>query len=188
MLAEKPLGIFALMAMNIVIVGSLQMLTSCAVYGYSLLFFYAVAVLAFFIPCILMTSELAARWPITGGAYIWVEQAFGKTTGFFALCILWFANLIWYPTIFSLIATGVIYLINPELASNKICMLICITSIFWTITILNCFGIRVSSFISSLSSLMGIIIPVLLMIGLSIIWVMNGKPSQIVFNKESVLP
>jgi amino acid transporter len=184
----KPLGILSLVLMNVVIVGSLQMLTFTAVYGYALFLFYAIATVTFFIPTILMAAELATSWPITGGPYIWVEHAFGKNMGFFTICILWFCNLIWYPTIFSLIATGAFYLIDPALATNQFYMFLAVTSLFWFMTFLNSLGIRISSQLSNVSSVTGVIIPAILIITLAAYWVMKGMPSQITLNKASLLP
>ncbi|MDR3478326.1 MAG: APC family permease [Gammaproteobacteria bacterium] len=184
----KPLGVLSLILMNTVIVGSLQMLPFTAVYGYSLIFFYLIATITFFIPSLLATAELATSWPMTGGPYIWVEHAFGKTIGFFTICILWFCNLIWYPTIFSLIATGFFYLIDPALANQKLAMFFAVTSIFWIMTLQNCFGIKVSSIVSNLCSVVGIILPTLLIISFAIFWVGSGKSSQIHLNKASLLP
>lgn len=188
LLPKKSLSTFSLAMMNIVIVGSLQVLTANAVYGYTLLFFYAIAIITFFIPTILMTAELATTWPITGGAYIWAEQAFGKRIGFFTACILWISNLIWYPSIFSLVTVGVFYLINPALVNDKYLMVACIVSLFWLSTFLNYLGIRISSLVSNLSSLLGVIFPTLVLIILAFIWIYTGHHSQITFNKASLLP
>ena len=75
---NKKLGFFAVAMMNIVIVANLQMITATAIYGYSLIFFYLIAGLLFFLPCILLISQLSTAYPLTGGSYLWVEKAFGK--------------------------------------------------------------------------------------------------------------
>ncbi|HEY5236647.1 MAG TPA: amino acid permease, partial [Rhabdochlamydiaceae bacterium] len=75
---NKKLGLFAVAMMNIVIVANLQMITATAVYGYSLILFYLLATILFFVPCMLIISQLSTAYPITGGSYLWVEKAFGK--------------------------------------------------------------------------------------------------------------
>lgn len=116
---QKFLKIWSLALLQIVVVGNLQVLPANASYGASLPFLYLVAVIGFFLPCTLMVAELATTRPQTGGAYIWCEQAFGPKTGFFTICILWISNLLWYPSIFALIATNFAYLFNISLAQNK---------------------------------------------------------------------
>lgn len=185
---NKPLNFVGLGLMSVAIAASLQIMTSCAIYGSSLLFFYLVAVLTFFLPCILMIAELTTSSPVTGGSYVWVAKAFGKSWGFFAVCIQWLCNLIWYPTIFSLIATSLAYLIAPELASNKAYILTGTLALFWGITLLNCLGIRISSFVSSLGALLGIVLPTLILIGFGIVWMVQGNPSQVSFDLPSLLP
>ena len=102
---KRSLGLIQVAMINIVIVGNLQMMTANALYGYELFFFYLLGTLTFFIPCMLLVTKLSISHPITGGAYVWVEKAFGKRAGFFTAALLWLSNLIWYPTIFTLIAT-----------------------------------------------------------------------------------
>ncbi len=178
-MTKKKLGFFSIGMMNVVIVASLQMMMPCAVYGYSLLFFYLIATLVFFIPSLLMIAELTTSYPVTGGSYIWVEKAFGKSWGFFAVCIQWLCNLIWYPTIFSFIATVFAYLICPELATHKLYLFCSMLILFWGITLLNCFGIKISSLASTFSALVGIILPTLILVLLGITWLIQSNPSQI---------
>jgi glutamate:GABA antiporter len=172
----RKLNLLAVAMMNVVIVASLQMMTATAVYGYALIFFYFLAVLFFFIPCMLIISELSTAHPITGGGYVWVEKAFGKRWGFFTVGLQWLCNLIWYPTIFSLIATMLAYLAAPDLASQKSFTLGAAIVFFWLITLVNSFGIRVSSFVSTISAIVGIILPVLVLIGFGIAWVWQEDP------------
>lgn len=185
---KKPLNSFTLGMMNVAIVASLQMMTACAVYGSSLLLFYLIAVIAFYVPCLLIIAELATASPQTGGSYIWVEKAFGKQWGFFAVCLQWFSNLIWYPTIFMLISTSFAYLIDPDLATNKAYILTSMLALFWGITILNAFGIKISSLASSLSAIVGIILPTLILAFLGIAWIVKSGHSYIHFSWRDLLP
>src|SRR3990167_5842716 len=114
--AHKPLTIFSLTMMNVIAVDSLRNLTVSAEYGAALIFFYAVAAIMFYIPCVLVAAELATGWPQTGGAYIWVREAFGRRFGFLAIWLQWGYNVVWYPTILSFISGTLAYLINPSLA------------------------------------------------------------------------
>ncbi len=178
-MTSKKLSLFAIVMMNVVIVASLQIMTATAVYGYALFFCYLIAAISFLIPCILIISELATAHPITGGSYIWVEKALGKKWGFFAAGIQWLCNLIWYPTIFFLIATVFGYLIVPDFANHKLYTLGGGVFFFWVITLLNTFGIRVSSFVSTLSAIIGILLPTALLICFGIFWVLKGSPNQL---------
>lgn len=186
--SQKPLNVWTLGFMNVAIVASLQMMTSCAVYGASLIFFYFIAILAFFLPCLFIISDLVVESPVNGGSYIWVERAFGKEWGFFTVCIQWLCNLIWYPTIFSLIATSLAYFFSPELSTNKTYILVSMLGLFWGVTLLNSFGIKVSGWWSALSAILGVIVPTLILITLGIVWMVGPHQSQITFTLASILP
>src|SRR5690242_8046126 len=97
--SSKRLSVFALVMINVIAVDSLRNLTMGAEYGLALVFFYSLAALLFFIPTVLVTAELATGWPITGGSYVWVREAFGSRLGFLAIWLQWIYNVVWYPTI-----------------------------------------------------------------------------------------
>lgn len=185
---KKFLRIGSLALLQIVIVGNLQILPANAVYGYSLPFLYLVAVIGFFIPCILMTAELSTTHPQTGGAYIWSEQAFGKKFGFFTVAMLWVSNLLWYPSIFSLIAANLAYLFDPSWAHHKTFIVVISLLFFWFSTAINCAGVKISSKFSVICSVFGIILPmVLIMVG-GLLWWLSGKPIALSLVQTPLIP
>lgn len=185
---SKFLKVWSLVLLQIVIVGNLQILPANASYGSSLPFLYLFAVIGFFLPCILMVAELATTRPQTGGAYIWCEQAFGPKVGFFTVCILWVSNLLWYPTIFSLVAANFAYLFDATLAQNKLFVVGFSVILFWLFTGLNCVGVKFSSRTSIICSILGIIMPMLLIIFGGLSWWISGKPLAISFSKADLFP
>ena len=90
---------------NIIAVDSLRSLPISATYGLSIFFLYGLMALFFFIPCALVTAELATGWPNTGGIYVWVREAFGRRWGFFVIFMQWIYNIVWFPTIMAFIAS-----------------------------------------------------------------------------------
>lgn len=186
--SRKPLSIFSLIMINIIAVDSLRTLPIGAEYGFSIVFFYLLAALIFFIPTALVAAELATGWPQTGGIYIWVREAFGKRLGFFTIWLQWIYNVVWYPTILAFIAATLIYLFNPLLANNKLYLLATIIIIFWTATFVNCLGIRASSWVSTVGALIGTIIPMLFIIALGIGWLTQANPIYISFDRAHFFP
>jgi len=81
--SRRSLSVFSLIMINIIAIDSLRNIPAAAEYGFSILFYYAVAATTFFIPSALVSAELATGWPKTGGVYIWVREAFGPHWGFF---------------------------------------------------------------------------------------------------------
>ncbi len=158
-----------------------------AEYGLSVLVFLALSAVFFFIPVALVSAELASGWP-ERGVYTWVKVALGPRFGFLAIWLEWIENVIWYPTILSFIASTFAYIINPELASQKLFVLSIILVTFWVMTFVNFFGMRVSGWISSITALFGTIIPILLIISMGACWIFSGHPVQIDFSWKAVLP
>jgi amino acid transporter len=185
---QKPLGIFALIMINIIAVDSLRTLPFSAAYGFSLVFYYLLASILFFIPTALVAAELATGWPNKGGIYVWVREAFGDLAGFVVIWLQWVYNIVWYPTILSFIAATLAYLINPTLADSKVYMLLVIISIFWGATLINFYGMRTSSLVSTLGAIIGTLLPMVFIISLGVYWALSGNPSQIKFSLANFYP
>ena len=78
--SKRMLSVSSLVMINIIAVDSLRTLPISATLGYTLVSYYALAALVFFIPVALVAAELATAYPNTGGIYIWIREAFGKKT------------------------------------------------------------------------------------------------------------
>ncbi len=185
---SKRLSVFSLVMINVIAVDNLKTLPAAAQYGFSLLSYYLLAALLFFIPTALVTAELATAWPKRGGIYVWVKAAFGQRKAFMVVWMQWIYNIVWYPTILSLVASTIFFIVDPGLADNKIYMMSVVTVIFWGCTLVNFFGIRVSSFISTFGTLLGTLFPMMLIIMLAGIWVWQGNPVQVDFSYTNFWP
>lgn len=186
--SKKALGFFQLVMINVIAIDSIRTLPFAAVYGFSLVFFYLLATLIFFLPTAMVSAELATGWPNRGGIYIWVREAFGKRIAFFIIWLNWIYNVFWYPTILALITGTFAYLFNPELAKNPLYMALGVLLLFWFATWVNCKGMRASSALSTTGALLGTLFPIALISLLGIIWVFKGNPIQITINSESFFP
>lgn len=173
---KKVLSVFSLVMINVIAVDSLRTLPISAKLGLSLVSYYIVAAFTFFIPVALVAAELATAYPNTGGIYVWVREAFGKRAGFITIWLQWIYNVVWYPTILAFIAATLSYLIDPALENNKYYLLGTVLGLFWLFTILNCFGMKVSSIVSAIGATLGTVLPMLLIIVLAVIWSIQGNP------------
>ncbi len=184
---QRVLTASTIALINIAALCSIKNFPLLAEYGLSIIFFLFLTALFFFIPVSLVSAELASGWP-EQGVYSWVKAALGAKMGFLAIWLQWIENVIWYPTILSFIATTLAYLISPDLAHNKLYIICVSLIIFWSVTWVNCFGMKVSGKISSLSALFGTIIPIMLIIFLGLFWVIGAHPSQISFSSGHLIP
>ncbi|KPJ67932.1 MAG: transporter [Coxiella sp. DG_40] len=185
---QKVLGVFTLAMINVAAIASLKNFPVMAEVGIALVFFYFVAAIVFFIPTALVSAELATGWPSTGGIYTWVKQGLGGRWGFVAIWLQWIENVIWYPAMLAFVAATVSYLFAPELAGNKYFILMTILVVYWTCTAINFLGMEASGFISSVGAIVGTIIPSIIIILLTIMWIMSGKPIHISFNLHAFIP
>lgn len=185
---KKPLSLLSLVAINVIAIDSLRTLPFSAEYGFTAVFYYFIAAIAFFLPVSLVAAELATGWPETGGVYIWTREAFGKKVGFITIWLQWFYNIVWYPTIMSLIAVAIAYMFNPNLEHSKLFMLSVMMSVFWLATAVNCLGMRASGWLSNFSAILGTIFPMVFIIVLGIVWIALGKPIQIAFTVKTFFP
>jgi len=185
---KRSLSVFALVMINVIAVDSLRTLPFSAKLGLPLVFYYVVCALGFFIPVGLVTAELATFIPERGGIYAWVKLAVGEKLGFLVVWLQWVYNIVWYPTILGLIASVLAHLLDPSLAESKlfIVTVVCIT--FWAATLLNCFGMEVSSWISAIGSIFGTLIPMAFIIALGVGWLVSGEAREISFTWQELLP
>lgn len=190
-MARKPssrISLFTVAMINVAAIMSLKNLPVQSVYGLSFIFYLAVACILFFLPTALVSAELATGWPKTGGIYIWVKEALGEKWGFMAIWLQWIENVIWYPTILAFVSGTLAYMINPDLARNRLFTFAVVLICFWGLTLLNFLGMRASGFISSFGGIIGTIIPGILIILLGIGWVVSAKPLQIEFTWAQMIP
>ncbi|MDF2690413.1 MAG: gadC [Gammaproteobacteria bacterium] len=185
---KKVMSVFSIVMLNIIAVDSLRSLPFGAVYGFSIVFYYLLAAIVFFIPTAVVSAELATGWPKNGGVYIWVREAFGVKWGMVVIWLQWVYNICWYPTIMSLLAATLAYMINPALVQDKTYMLTVVMILFLGTTIINCFGMHVSSKVTNIAALLGSIVPMIIISILGCIWLTGGRQINIDFSWNSFFP
>lgn len=185
---KRVLSVFSLVMINVIAVDSIRTLPMAASFGFALVSLYIFAALTFFIPTALITAELATTWPEKGGMYSWVKIAFGPKWGLCVVYLQWIYNVVWYPTILTLIASTIAYLIEPQLVENATFMTTVVLVTFWGCTLLNCFGMRISSAVSTFGSLVGTLSPMLLIILLMVLWLKKGNQAEISLSFSALFP
>ena len=176
---QRVLSVFSLIMINIIAVDSIRTLPMAASYGFALVTLYVIAALAFFIPTALITAELATAWPEKGGLYTWVKVAFGPKWGLCVVYLQWIYNVVWYPTILTLIASTIAFLFDPTLLENSSFITTVVLVTFWGCTLLNFFGMRLSSAVSAVGTILGTMGPMVLIVLLAIAWLKSGYNAQI---------
>src|SRR6185437_3922250 len=116
-MTARRLGVVGLALVLISAMDSIRNLPTTATFGWSAIFFYAIAVLTYLIPV-----------------------ALGSAYGFLAVWCDWSENIVWFPTVLVFLATTAAYVINPDLAENKAFLVPVMLIIFWSVTAFSTFG------------------------------------------------
>lgn len=182
------IGLFALVMLITGAIDSIRNLPATAMFGSALIFFFIFSALVFLIPTALVSAELSTAWPKKGGIYWWTTLAFGEKTGLLAIWLQWINTMVWYPTILSFIAGTAATLIAPGLAQNKLYLMGVILGTFWLLTIINLKGIKISVKFASICTVIGMVIPMIVIIALAVMWLVLGKPLQIDLGWHSLIP
>lgn len=63
-----------------------------------------------------------------------------------------------------------------------------VMGMFWLIAFINCYGMKSSNYLTSISAIIGTIVPIGFVILLGAIWIFSGHNSQIVFTARTFFP
>ncbi len=188
MIKITKMRVFELVMINLLVVDNIRTLSLGAKYGLSLIIYYLLAAICFFIPTALVAAELSSNFPISGGIYIWIKEAFGKPVAFVTIWIQWFYNIIWYPTILSLVASLFISILPIHLIYQKLYLISTILICFWSMSLLNLCKLKYTSLISNLAAIIGTLIPMLFIIILGIIWFFSNQKIAITLDLNHLWP
>jgi amino acid transporter len=151
---------------------------------------WIIFMLVFFIPQALMCAELASAYPTDGGLNDWVKIAFGTKYGFLVSWMHWTALIFWYASFLTFFAINFTYMIGrPELAENKILVLVMSLVIFWALSFASMRGMEFGKYFTSVGAL-GSVVPTVCLIGMAIVAVVILKkaPSASVYSVATLTP
>jgi glutamate:GABA antiporter len=185
---QKTMGVFLIVMLISGSIDSIRNLPATALFGSTLIFFFVLATVFFLVPSAFVSAQLSALFKDEGGIYQWVKKAFGTKLAFLAIWLQWINTMVWYPTILSFIAGTFAYFINPSLAHDKAYLVSVILIVFWVMTLLNLKGIVISAKFSAVCAVVGMMIPMLLIMGLGVVWLCQGQPIALHFTVHDMIP
>lgn len=184
----QKITIFSLVMLMTGAIDSIRNMPATALFGSSLIFFFVFAAIFFLIPVALVSAELSSVADEAGGIFHWARKAFGEKMGFLAIWLQWINTVIWFPTILSFLAGTVIYFFSPSLAANKTYLISVILGVFWLLTFINLKGLTISARISNICTVLGMLVPMVMIFGLAIAWIIKGNPWQISLSYHTIVP
>ena len=188
--AKEKISLVLLILLMTGAIDNIRNLPSTATSGTYIFFFFIIAVVLFLAPVALVSAEMTATYTAKGeeGVYGWVKKAFGPNVGMLAVWFQWINTLIWFPSILTFLAGTIAYLFNSNFAQNIKFTIVFITVVFWSLTILNLKGLRVSAIFASICTFLGMVIPMLLMVIFTLIWLLNNYSLNIHFHLDNLIP
>ncbi len=185
---KSGLGVIALVLLITGAIDSIRNLPATALFGPALIFFFLFSAVVFLIPVALVSARLSSACPKRGGIYQWVHWGLGSKWAFLAVWLQWINTIVWFPTILSFIAATAAWLIDPQLANNRNFLIGIILSLFWIMTLINLRGVHTSARFANFCSILGMILPMGLIMGLAVLWIISGQPLQVHFTVHNMLP
>src|SRR5918992_1086475 len=162
----KALGLWDVIAMNIVAVVGLRWIARSARLGAPSVSLWILALVVFAVPLALALIELSSRHPEQGGIYAWVRRAFGPLHGFVAGWCMWVNNLFYFPSLLLFAAANFALVIGPSgggLGESRFYSVVFVLGFLWFTTFLNIIGLSVGKWLQHIGSI-ATWIPALLLI------------------------
>lgn len=123
----------------------------------------------FFVPCALICAELAATYPRDGGLYEWVKEAYGEKMGFLVSWLNWSSKLFWYSSFLTYLSVNVSYALGkPELAENKMFVLVFSLIVFNVLSYISTLGMSFGKIFTNIGAL-GSTVPTVILIVLAFV-------------------
>src|SRR6266542_4004566 len=87
---------------------------------------WVLAALLFMIPLAVTVAALSAKYPGTGGFYLWTRNDFGQWHGFLAFVVYWIGIAFWFPSAAVFYMSAGTYALGPSyayLANSRVFLL-----------------------------------------------------------------
>ncbi len=163
---RKVLGLWDVVAMNVVAVVGLRWIARSARVGAPSVTLWILAWGAFFLPMAASVIELSSRYPEQGGLYSWTRRAFGPLHGFICGWCLWVNNLFYFPSLLLFVAANALLMFGPDagsIADSRLYSAVFVLAALWFCVGLNLLGLGAGRWLQSLGSF-SIWLPALLLI------------------------
>ncbi|MDR0727557.1 MAG: APC family permease [Puniceicoccales bacterium] len=187
-MGKKQLGVLALTMVNFAAILNVRNLPLLSTYGMSMITFYIIAALCFFIPTALISAELASAFVEEGGMFTWVNRAIGSKTAFFCEWIGFITTVTALTTTIVCLTTSMALSLGSALSNSRLCVCVAVVGSVWFATFLALRGTQFASRIITVASTIGTLLPIALMVTLGIHWIASGHSASFDLSLRSLWP
>nr|WP_260985911.1 APC family permease [Lactobacillus crispatus] len=148
----------------------------------------------FLYPNCISYCGLATGWG--GGIFCWVGEGLGRGWALTCLLILWFQTMINFGMgMPSFAAPIMFYIPNYDAAvkfaqhpQHEILIMTCFIILYWILTFIATKGVKAFSNITKYGVIIGTLIPLVLMIVLTAVWLVEGHKPAILMTPKGLIP
>lgn len=167
-MAEKKLSTFALVLITVGSVDNIRNIPSLAMLHEHLLLYLFLGAFLFLIPSAIASGFLAKKSNNHQGLFGWVNETLGHGVAKNVVILQWLENVCCFPAFLSFIVATFLSLFDPGLTQSKWLFFSLMISTFWALSYLNIKNFHHSIKLSMTLTLIGLILPFLLIIGLGV--------------------
>ena len=185
----ESLGLWDVVAMNIVAVVGLRWISRSARIGAPSVTLWLLACAMFFVPLAVVLSDLSSKHPQQGGIYAWSRRAFGPMHGFICGWCMWVNNLFYFPSLLLFAAANATLVLGPRgpaLADSRVYSVAFVLIALWACTLLNILGFSTGRWIQHFGSVATWVPAVLLIVCGAIAFATFGSATS--FAPSQLLP
>jgi amino acid transporter len=142
----RALGLWDVVAMNIVAIVGLRWIARSARAGAPSVTLWVLACLLFFVPLAVALIELSRRYPEQGGIYAWVRRAFGPLHGYLCGWCMWVNNLFYFPSLL-LFAAANAALVFGGVQADRLYSVVFVLGFLWFSTAINIIGLNAGKWV-----------------------------------------
>src|ERR1700722_438723 len=176
----------AVAMMTVGAVGYLGSAPALSVLGLASVFLYVLPAIVFLLPASLVSAELASGWQ--GGVYNWVREGFSAPMGLLAVWCQFAQTIFYYPALLAYVGGTLAYVIKPSLANNGVYTGAVIVALFWVGVLVSSRGTGLIAKLASSGTVIGTMVPGLLLIVLGAVYLLQGHRSAAPINAHHILP
>ncbi|MCX7884144.1 MAG: amino acid permease [Caloramator sp.] len=190
---KKKIGLWELVFMNVSALYGIRWIAKSTAGSFGLglgaIPAWVIFSFVFFVPSALISAELAATYPRDGGLYEWVKEAYGEKWGFMVSWLNWTAKIFWYSSFLTFFTVNISFAIGkPELANNKMFVLILSLITFWLLSFISVKGMSFGKIFTNIGALGSTIPSILLILMAFISIVIFKKTPASTYTVSTLLP
>ncbi|MBY7734649.1 APC family permease [Francisella philomiragia] len=186
---NKVLGLKDVTIMAVTANFGIRWIPVAAGLGASAIFFWILGALVFFLPLVVIATQLSRKYPDEGGMYAWTTRALGEKSGFMVAWLYWINTIFYYPAVLIFLATNFAYFIGkPELVENHYYITVVVLIAFWLITVISFYGLKANKYLVDIGGILGSFIPAIVIIILGVAAYLAVGHSATDFSMVNIVP